>query len=355
MKMKKVCVALSGGVDSAVAARLLMEGDWDVSGVFMKLCGTKGLSSARAVAGILGIDFETVDFCRYFKKEVIDQFIRAYRRGLTPNPCVVCNRVVKFGQLLEYARRQGFHRLATGHYARVMSDGGVFRLLAGRDERKDQSYFLYRLDQDQLSRVVFPVGELTKKSVRVLAKRYHLPVYTRPESQDICFLRTGNYRDLVGKGKAGDVIALTGEVIGRHPGLGGYTIGQRRGFEILPAYRRQFSGRMPALVVIGKNVTQNKLMVATEREGMKDRFWVQNVHWVSGPPRERERTSLFIKIRSTGRKLSAEITEEGLKWRVALSRAQLGIAPGQHVVFYRRRAEGWEVVGGGEILATLDE
>lgn len=249
--MKRVAVAMSGGVDSSVTAGLLKQQGYDVIGVTLRLweedpactidnvhacCSLSSVDDAKAVASVLGIPHYTLDFRDIFRRDVIDYFVDAYVHGRTPNPCIACNKFIKFGLLWEKAKQFGADFLATGHYARIVKDEGtgIYSLLRGTDRRKDQSYVLYQLTQDLLPHLLFPMAGLEKAHTRELAKEWGLPVFNKPESQDICFIPDNDYKGFLqherkGIFKPGDFVDQSGRVIGRHKGIAAYTIGQRRG------------------------------------------------------------------------------------------------------------------------------
>lgn len=288
-----VAVAMSGGVDSSVAAALLKEQGRDVIGITMNLfslpkeacaseelrscCGSAARRDAGAVAAVLGIPFYVADFRRTFEKDVIADFIEEYRRGRTPSPCLRCNRLVKFGPLLKRAGRLGAARIATGHYARVDFDEerGRWRLRKGKDREKDQSYFLYGLGQAELARTIFPLGNLTKGEVRAMAERFGLPVAQKPESQEICFIPDNDYaaflRARIPKAfRPGKIVDTAGKVIGRHDGLANYTIGQRKGMGIAAAR---------PLYVIALDPKTNTVVAGSNEELYRSRLVVEDVRW----------------------------------------------------------------------------
>jgi tRNA-specific 2-thiouridylase len=265
-QQKKVAVGLSGGVDSSVAALLLKQQGYNVTGVYLKCYEKDGEGcssdedrvSAVEVCSQLKIRFAYQNFTKQYKDKVIEYFFAEYKKGRTPNPDIICNKDIKFGLFLDWAMKEGFDFIATGHYAGVDQDKqGIYRLLKGKDSSKDQSYFLYRLDQAQLSRSVFPLSEITKKQVRDQAKEAGLKTYNRPDSQGICFIGQIDVRKFLQqriKPHKGKVVSMNGEEIGTHDGVWFYTIGQRHGFEVTKYYG------LP-LYVVGKNVAQNKLIV----------------------------------------------------------------------------------------------
>lgn len=348
---KKIALALSGGVDSSVAALLLRNAGYEVTGVFMKCWDEKAdgcksdedRASAVEVASTLGIKFEALDFVKDYKEKVISYFYDEYKKGRTPNPDIVCNTDIKFGMYLDWAMKEGFDLIATGHYARVKKNG-LFKLLRGKDEDKDQSYFLYRLNQTQLSKVVFPLGDLTKEEVRKMAKEAGLDTYDRPDSQGICFVGQVNIKKFLQKEikpKKGKVFHVNGEEIGTHDGAWYYTIGQRHGFEV-----NKYFG-LP-LYVVDKNVEKNELVVGFVKDVMKSEFIVGELHWISGkqPGKlDKGKMKCFTRIRHLGELHPTEITLEKDRINVEMEDEVFGVAPGQSAVFYK----GEEVLGGGII------
>lgn len=263
-KRPTVAVAMSGGVDSSVAAALLLERGYAVLGLTMHLwreqegdAEPESIAAARSVCAYLGIPFQTLDLRQVFLDKVVGYFTHEYAHGRTPNPCLCCNRLIKFGLLLQYARESGCDFLATGHYARVTRDSLGYHLLCGVDARKDQGYALYTLQQGQLATILFPLGEYTKTQVREMATRRSLPVAQRPESQDVCFLRDNDYRRFLGERcpeaiRPGPIFNLQGERLGQHRGLPFYTVGQREGLGIAaprPLYVLDLDAVHNALVV----------------------------------------------------------------------------------------------------------
>ncbi|MFH1575696.1 MAG: tRNA 2-thiouridine(34) synthase MnmA [Candidatus Nealsonbacteria bacterium] len=296
---KKVIVAMSGGVDSSVAAALLRKQGFQVTGVFMKLNNVSGdaLSRAENVARILKIPFLVLDLMKEFKKEVIDYFLKEYEHGRTPNPCVICNKEIKFNCLFKL--KADF--FATGHYAKIKNG----RLFMAKDKLKDQSYFLWKLNQNQLKRVLFPIGDYTKPEVRKLAKKFKLPVAETPESQDICF--------------------------NIPPHIKFYTIGQRKGLGL--------SGG--PFWVLGRDKKKNLILTKNEKDLFKKELRFRNASWLSGKPPKLP-AKIKAKIRSRSELASAAVYEDN---RVIFAKPQRAITPGQSIVFYNRR----ELIGGGVI------
>jgi len=353
----QVFVAMSGGVDSSVAAALLRERGEDVVGVWMRLvpgggadtdaprcCGTdEAGEDARRAAATLGIPFYALDYAEVFGRQVVDRFVDSYASGETPNPCVSCNHHVKFDALLrDVVAKFGGARLATGHYARVAdAPDGTRRLLRARDAAKDQSYALYMLGQRELSRTVFPIGELASKAeTREIAARWGLPTATKPDSMDICFIG-GDYRDLV-RDRAprafdtGPVERVAGSVVGQHAGIGGLTVGQRSGTGVATGER---------LYVLRLEPERSAAIVGTREEITRTTYELRDVSFTLGTPRSDSfATSALLRYRGTPLAAAVEVIPDGAILRLA---APALVAPGQAVVFY----EGDEVVGGGTVRA----
>jgi tRNA-specific 2-thiouridylase len=352
-KNKRVVVAMSGGVDSSVAAALLIEQGYDVVGLMLRLwaepggkanrcCTPDAIADARRVADTLGIPFYVRDYKSSFKSTVVDFFIEGYAQGITPNPCIVCNRDIRFDRLLKEALSLGGDYLATGHYARVKQTAeGKHLLLKGIDPAKDQSYMLYTMTQKRLGRVLLPVGEYSKGNIRSIARDRALPVFDRPDSQDLCFLGAGDYRTFLVRHapevvKAGPIINLQGENLGQHHGLAFYTIGQRRGLGI--------SAPQP-LYVLNKDIHSNTLVVGTKDELGQAQLFAGRVNFVSGLMPDGP-IQVEAKIRYKARAAPATLTALGQnRVRVMFAEPLRDITPGQAVVFYR----GDETVGGGII------
>ncbi len=348
-KKEKVMVAMSGGVDSSVAAAILKKQGFEVIGVFMrfwseeglrqaqainKCCSFEAYSDARRVAQKLGIPIYTLDMKVPFKKLVVDYFLKEYQAGRTPNPCVECNRFIKFGELLKKVRAMGASYIATGHYARVNNG----KLLKGKDLEKDQSYFLYTLSQEKLKHVLFPVGDYVKPRVRAMAKKIGLPVHAKKDSQEVCFVGASlkSFLKKYLKVKNGKIVELeSGKKLGEHEGLVFYTVGQRRGLAL---------GGGPWYVV-KIDAKKNILYVSRdERKLLAKELITEKVNWVSGvAPKLLIRAK--IKIRYKHKEAPAIIKKIKNNYKIIFDKPQRAITAGQSAVFYR----GDEVLGGGII------
>jgi len=344
----RVFVAMSGGVDSSVAAALLLEQGHDVTGVTMQLwdasdsdngcCSVSAVRDAKRVCDLLGIPHYTLNYRELFDREVVDGYAAEYGAGRTPSPCIVCNDRLKFSDLLARASLQGAEALATGHYARVArDDAGVPWVARGVDADKDQSYFLYRLTRAQLDHVLFPVGDLAKSEVRAFAERLGLPVARKAESQDACFAPEGPVPVLEKRAPnalvAGDIVDEQGRVLGRHAGIGRYTIGQRKGLGLAGG----------PWFVIAIDPERNRIVVGPEGSDRVTRIAAADVVWHEGAPEQVE-----AQVRYRTRPVPARAEHVGGKLTVVLGEPVAGVAPGQAVVCYR----GDLVVGGGTILWT---
>lgn len=375
-KNKKVAVAMSGGVDSSVAAMLLKKQGYEVVGFMMKLwynpsckvdgrenacCDEKSVNDARQVADKLGIPFYLVDAREEFKNEVVDYFIEEYKALRTPNPCVKCNQKIKFGWLLDFAKKAGCDYLATGHYARIASNSGISKLesrnskhhhlLKGTDEKKDQSYFLYNLTQDQLAHIIFPVGEYKKGEIRKMAKETDLPVHEKVESQEICFIQENNYREFLKRHisedyfKEGEIVDSSGYLIGHHQGLINYTIGQRKGVSQEYRVMNQGEEKKP-LYVIGFDLEKNQLIVGEENELYKSETRLIKVHFIQNQePEIKDEEKIEVKIRYRHPQIGAKLINKASNCLIKFDIPQRAVTPGQSAVFYK----GDEVIGGGII------
>lgn len=348
-----VAVAMSGGVDSSVSAALLLEQGYDVIGLGMRLpqpeealipghcCGMQGMADAQHVADLLGIAFYELDCRTAFENQIIAPFCEAYAAGQTPNPCVWCNNIFKFGFLLDIAQSWGANLLASGHYARLeqMPDGWPV-LRKGADDRHDQSYFLFGVPSDRLRRLLFPLGTLRKSEVRQIAQHKGLPVADKPGSQDICFVGSKGYAALLAERQSralqpGPIFDIAGQVLGRHHGLGRYTLGQRKGLGIAAPH---------PLYVIAIESANNSLVVGPKDSATSPDLCLRQVNWLL-PQAPEGPLSVNVKTRYHGAEALAKVTAEGEEARVRFDAPQPLAAPGQMAVFY----EGDRVLGGGVI------
>ncbi len=358
MAEARIAVAMSGGVDSSVAALLLHEKGRALVGISLQLhdrgegsparfgrcCSPRDFLDARQVADQLGVPFYVLNLEEEFRRAVLDDFIREYAEGRTPIPCAHCNSSVKFGDLLRRARTLGCDTVATGHYARVRLDPatGRPRLLRGVDREKDQSYFLFGLTREQLERAIFPVGDLMKTEVRSLAAGAGLAVAAKAESQDICFVSEGGSygdfleREFKGGVRAGEIVDREGKVLGTHEGIHLFTIGQRKGLGL--------AGSKP-WYVLEIRPQERKIVVGSESDQYRSEFRVSRVNWIAGePPSRPEEATVQVRHRHPGSEaLLGPAGKEEL--RVRLRIPQRAVTPGQAAVFYRDD----EVLGGGFI------
>ncbi len=359
----KIAVAMSGGVDSAVAAKILKDQGHDVVGIFLhfwhehpldkggrgdyenKCCSAEALLDARRVADKIGIPLYTLNFAGIFKKQVVDNFLDEYKKGKTPNPCVRCNKSVKLGFLIKQAKKLGFDYVASGHYA--LKSGN--KLYKAKDKNKDQSYFLYTFSPAELAHLLFPLGNYTKPQVRGLAKKFKLPVAEKGESQEICFIPEKSHNEFLRrhlKLKPGKIKLLTSQppfergmrgVIGTHQGLPLYTIGQRKGIEIGgtgPYYAAKMDYKKNVLYVI--NSCDDKLLY-------QDKLTAKNVNWLSSEPKMPLKCQAVIRYRH--KPVKCLVIKNKNKYQVKFDRAQRAITPGQSVVFYKKD----RMLGGGII------
>jgi tRNA-uridine 2-sulfurtransferase len=341
----KIAIAMSGGVDSSVAAALLKEAGHEVTGVTMRITDdSRAGTDAADIAGRLGIPHRVIDLRDIFAEKIIDYFCGEYGMGRTPNPCILCNRYIKFGALWEEAEKLGAELLATGHYARTeKDDSGRYHLLKkGRDANKDQSYFLCQLTQEQLGRTMFPVGNLTKGEVRKIAAELGLPANSRPESQEICFIpdndQAGFLESHVPKhARSGPILDEAGRTLGRHRGIASYTIGQRRGLGIAAA---------APLYVTAIEADRNAIIVGTKEQTYGSELIAGGLNWIAINAPEHP---IQVKAKIRYRHAEAEATvmpQDDDTVSVKFVEPQAAITPGQAVVFY----DGDKVAGGGTII-----
>ena len=355
-KKERVVVGMSGGVDSSATAALLVEQGYDVIGITLKLwpqdcvnraedkcCGPQAVTDARAVCHQLGIPYYLVDEAAEFQKLVIDYFAAEYKAGRTPNPCVMCNQHLKFGNFIRKARQLGAEKIATGHFARVEKDTATGRMLMkrGRDRRKDQSYFLFSLRQDQLSRVIWPLGERTKSDTRDVARHCNLKTADKEESMEICFVPDRDYGKFLRDTKlvanhVGDIVDVQGNVLGQHDGIEFFTIGQRKGLGIA-------TGK--PLYVIEVDPETNRVIVGDDTLLDKDELTVDRCNWIPFDQLEQP-IEVTAKIRYNHPGIGATVTPLGEdRAHIKLHAPQRAITPGQAAVFYQDEL----VVGGGWI------
>jgi len=365
-KDKKILLGMSGGVDSCVSAALLKKQGFDVRGVYLKMWKVNGkkedeksLQDAKKIAKILNIPLEIIDVRKKFKKEVVGYFLKEYLAGRTPNPCIFCNENLKFKTLFEMADKLKIDYVATGHYAsikrefpisnfqfpnklKIKNSKNKYKLLEAKDKNKDQSYFLYRLKQKQLARIIFPLGEIGKDETRNLAKKFGLPVFDKAESQDICFLANMAVEEFLTKNiklKKGKITDMGGRIIGEHLGLPLYTLGQRKGINI---------GGTGPYYVTKKDVKKNCLTVTNKKEDLFlfSKFAnINEVNWILNAPKLPVKVLARIRYRSS--LIPAVIKKQKNGCQVIFDKVQRAVTAGQSVVFYNKKEE---VIGGGLIL-----
>ncbi|MDO8661848.1 MAG: tRNA 2-thiouridine(34) synthase MnmA [Candidatus Omnitrophota bacterium] len=349
---KRVVVGMSGGVDSSVAAALLKAKGYEVIGVTMCFnlasssrkkigcCSLQGIEDARRVAHKLGIRHYVLNMQKALEEKVIKNFCEEYLAGRTPNPCVLCNQYLKFGDLLGKARLLDAEFLATGHYARIAKTRQGFLLAKAKDAKKDQSYFLYRLKQTQLKQIIFPLGNYTKEEVRGLARKFKLPVAEKKASQEICFLPNDDYRAFlkarIGKDiLPGPVIDSEGNIAGQHKGIAYYTIGQREGLGIAKGYPVYITRIAPK---------SNTIFIGSQNEALKREFLVKDLYFSLKTPLKKK-IALKVKIRYNHQESNAEIYPFASQAKIIFKKTQFAITPGQSAVFY---SQG-RVLGGAII------
>lgn len=352
MTGRKVAIAMSGGVDSSVAAALLAERGEAAFGLMLRFwrdadgrnrcCSPDDIAAARSVAQHLGIPFYVLDAQNLFRRHVVEYFLDGYAKGVTPNPCLECNRHVRWGFLLKHALALGATHLATGHYARTDFEHGRWRLLRAQDRQKDQTYFLSILSQEHLDHAVFPLAELTKPEVRAIARRLNLPVANRKESQDLCFVTNGDYRQFLRTHSAsppspGPIVDLDGRRVGTHHGLSDYTIGQRRGLGLAAGY---------PLYVLEKRVESNTLVIGPRQALARRTFRAGCVHWIAAEPPAPEFEAL-VRVRYKASEVRATVRLVSEQEVLVMSaEAVYDVTPGQAAVFY----DGEVCLGAAVIL-----
>jgi tRNA-specific 2-thiouridylase len=345
----KVVVLMSGGVDSSVAALRLVEESYSVIGVTMRLfstpvkaredsslcCSERTVADARAVCERIGVAHHAIDVAGDFFELVIQPFVASYRKGETPNPCIRCNRVMKFGRMFRFAREIGAEFIATGHYARITKTDGEWGLFRASDHSRDQSYFLCGIPGDLLPNILFPLGEWTKDEVRRCARRHGLPVAEKAQSQEVCFAFEGDYRSLIGEDRPGKVVHIDGRVLGTHGGISRFTIGQRRGLGL-------GGGGDPWYVI--RIVPETSTVYVGPREALERTKLVAvapNYLAACKPGQDVE-----VKIRSQMEPVRASVTTaDADRFKVAFDRSVTAVTPGQYAVLY----DGQRVVAGGRI------
>jgi tRNA-uridine 2-sulfurtransferase len=354
---KRVIVAMSGGVDSAVAAGLLARRGYEVVGVTMRLwtkddgqgrlhqkrcCGVEDIDDARAAADVIGIPHYVLNLEEEFGRRVVDYFVDEYARGRTPNPCLACNEHVKFRALLDRAIALDADYLATGHYARVEPDGDVFHLRRALDEAKDQSYVLYTLKQRELSRLLFPVGDYEKTEVRAVALEMGVPLYDKPDSAEICFVPDGDYRTFLAERleqRPGPILDASGAVVGQHEGVAGFTIGQRKGIGAFGTKR----------FVTAIDPQRDLITIGDERDLMACALEAEDASWVAGEPSVSEfEAEVKVRYKSPPVPGIVSLSADG-GFRFDFSTPQRAVTPGQAAVVYK----GDRVIGGGVISRAL--
>ena len=362
MEKKSALIAMSGGVDSSVAALLMQERGYDCVGVTMQLfanedvgisrdkacCSLSDVEDARSVTTRLNIPYYVVNFADNFRCQVIEPFVEAYQKGLTPNPCIDCNRYLKFKKLYQRRLELELDYIVTGHYVRLNYDSssGRYLLRKARDLHKDQSYVLYFLNQEQLAHSQFPLGELTKDEVRSYAQKYDLRTAHKQESQDICFVNSGSYADFIEnytghKSQPGDIVTLQGLKVGTHKGLIRYTIGQRRGLGV--AYKEP-------LFVCGRNIDKNQLLVCTASELHSRGFYANRINWIAlADPKVGDTLECTVKVLYSANPQPVRLVVEADRVKVMFKEEIGGIAPGQAAVFYQDDL----VLGGGTIVSSF--
>ena len=337
---KKVAVAMSGGVDSSLTAALLLERGFKVFGVTMLLDDDKNIFDAKKVCDFLGIEHFVADFREIFRDKVENYFVEEYLRGKTPNPCVQCNKFIKFGALFDFASDLGANFLATGHYARIIFEDERFKLKKAVDVKKDQSYVLYNLTAEKLARIILPLGDFSKVETRILAEKLNLPVASKPDSQEICFIPDDDYKNFILSRKPtaealkpGEIVDSSGKILGNHSGVANYTIGQRKGLGI--------AAPQP-LYVTHLDVANKKVVVDTNDKLFTNILTARDVHWIYKPILPK---NLHAKIRYGSKFADCIVFEEENLLKVEFSEPQRAITSGQSIVFY----DDDEVLGGAII------
>ena len=354
---KTVVVAMSGGVDSSVAALLLHKQGYNVIGVTMRLfpyednnasklnkscCSLDDVEDARSVCRKIGAKHYFLNFEKEFNEHVINYFVSEYQKGRTPFPCLACNDRLKFDFLLRRAEFLKADYIATGHYATILNKDGKFELVKGEDETKDQSYVLFNLNQKIMKKLKLPIGIYSKIKIREIASEFELINADKPDSQDICFIPDRDYKKYINKkvkNTEGNIVDSSGNVLGEHAGIHNFTIGQRKGIKI--------ADKDP-LYVIKINADSNEIVVGSKENLATRKIKLKNVNIITNNKKDFEK-ELFVKVRSTGKLLKAKVNLNSTEANVDLLEDEYGISPGQACVFYFKNNEGYKVLGGGWI------
>jgi len=358
----KVVVAMSGGVDSSVVAALMKDQGYNVTGITLKLyddaktssegrqcCAGQDIIDAKRVSEKINIDHKILYYQKKFKTEVVDSFIDSYVSGETPIPCVQCNQTVKFRDLFRYAKDLNADALVTGHYVSRINNNGKASMYRAKDQKRDQSYFLFSTSQEQLNFLRFPLGEIDKSETRSIAKKLDLNVADKPDSQDICFVPNGDYASVIKKFRPesftpGKILDISGKKIGDHEGIINYTIGQRKGIKI--------SNKTP-LYVVNINAENNTIVVGSKEFLEIKEIKLRNIN-ILGSKNDFEKL-INIKVRSTGKLLKSKIDISDNFANVKILEKETGISPGQACVFYAKDEHGDKVLGGGWIDKTFNK